>query len=346
MPEPPQEVVASQIPIPRAAVNKGAKSSLEGDKHANNICANEYVESQVPFPPPKDTQSSAESDREEIYEDVGTESQIPFPHRSKHQKQSLNDDEDEEVMSYPVESQIPFPQKHSSKKDHSPQKRPNNKSSKSDHVRPKRTDLVIYDSDDSADWMRIRKAKTKAKSTKSTKKVQSQMAGEGSEESIPYSNALNTSQIVDDEEGEVEDDETAEEEMQQQHGSASIAQKEPSSSEDPSLLPPRNTETSRSARTSAHRVHFATDDTDLKPPGTATGTQTTNLRELFTSVSSKASNFLFQSQSNGADNNEVVTRKRKARDDDRKGKKEEFSFATMFDRAKRSYCSSSTSDDF
>ena len=347
MPEPPQEVVASQIPIPRAAVNKGAKSSLEGDEHEDNICANEYVESQIPFPPPKDTQSSDESVREEIYEDVGTESQIPFPPHSKHQKQSLNDDEDEEVMSYPVESQIHFPQKHSSKKDHSPLKNINNKSSKSDHVRPKRTDLVIYDSDDSADWMRIRKAKTKAKSTKSTKKVQSQMAGEGSEESIPSSStALNTSQILDQEEEEVEDDESAEEEMQQQPDLASIARKEPSSSADPSLLPPLNTETSRSARTSAHRVHFATDDTDLKPPE-ASGTQATNLRELFTSVSSKASNILFQSQSNDADTNEVVTRKkRKAKDDDRKEKKKEFSFATMFDRAKRSYCPSSASDDF
>mmetsp|Transcript_17066 Transcript_17066/g.34125 ORF Transcript_17066/g.34125 Transcript_17066/m.34125 type:complete len:215 (+) Transcript_17066:105-749(+) len=108
-------------------------------------------------------------------------------------------------------------------------------------------------------------------------------------------------------------------------------------------------------RTTDHRVRFAIDDTDqnehsqalpaavaapaLPPPPVI------NQRELFISVSNKASKILFQSSMAC---NELASRKRKASEDEgetKKKKEKKFSFGTLFDRAKRLWPSHPNDDE-
>ena len=399
--EPTQEVTESQILLPLVKVNKQSTKLSRGNGHTKEI-----VESQIAFPPPNDTRSSDEEDDG----NNGTESQIPFPTRSKYlNKQSLDESESEDEedddnngtesqIPFPLrrkqlnaqssdgpeskdeendigtesqipfpprrkqlntqssdgsgnedeenggnigaESQIPFLEKQVTEKGHSPRKPNADVVNIRQPVRPKRKDVIIYDSDD--DWMRIRKVKPSAKPTKRAPSVQSQMAGEGSEEITP-TNVLDTSQITinsDNVTGE-EDEEVitgvSEKEMHQP-GSISSAQMGPSSSVAKaarSLVPAAASSTTRR---NDHRVRFAVENTDQnehsKPlsiadaPAPPAPVPVTNHRELFTSVSNKASKIIMQSI--GA-SNEPASRKRNACEDERETKrKKRFSFDTLF----------------
>ena len=360
--QPPQELTESQIPLPPTVVNKQSTKLSKGDGHTN-----EYVESQLPLPPPKYTQSSDEengddigtesqipfpsrrkqqnaqssdesaSEDEENDGDNGTESQIPFPSQRKQQAQALSRHTDDEERMYAAESQVLIPQKQPAKNALSPRK-PNVAAANISIAQPdrpkRRKDVIVYDSDD--DWMRVRKVKPSAKPTKTSPRVQSQMAGEGSEEIIPTNNLLDTSQIIDNDENEPEEEDSAgipEKEIQQP-GSTSTAQKEPTSSvaTERSLLPKHNV--ARPRNTADHRVRFAMDNSDQHSQHLpAAPVPPTHQRELFISVSNKASKILLQSTKSS---NKPATRKRKASEDEGETKnKKEFSFGTIFDRAKR-----------
>ena len=369
--EPPQEVTESQIPLPPVKVSKQSTKLSREDG-----LTREYVESQIPLPPPKDTQSSDEDDGgdigtesqipvpsirnqlnkqsadesasedEESDGDIGAESQIPFPSRIKQHTESLDRHTDDEEGTYPAESQVLIPQKQSTKTACSPRKPIADAANIRQSVRPKRKE-IMYDSDD--DWMRIRKVKPTDKPTKRAPRVQSQIAGEGSEENFP-ANVLDTSQIGGNNENEAEEEDNtgiSEKEMQQP-SSISTVQKGPSSS----VASARSRQPAAAlsnTRTTDHRVRFAIDDTDQKEehsqalpaavaapalPPPPPPPPLINQRELFISVSNKASTILFQSSMAC---NELASRKRKASEDEGETKKEKkkFSFGTLFDRAKR-----------
>lgn len=337
-----------QIPIPPLKVSEESTKSSELGR------TKEYIESQIPLPLPENTQSSDESERE----DIGTKSQIPFPSRKKQRNQSLNRHDDDEEAIYPAESQVPVPQKKqpATKKDHSPRKPSVTTTKTRDNantLRPKRADVIIYDSDDSEDWMRIRQVKSSAKSTRRTSRVQSQIAGERSEECISnLLKTLKTSQLLDNEVEEIGEDRTLEKETQQP-GSTSSAQEHHSSVTATSLLPKRNAASHNASTTSIdtsapdHRVRFVVDNTDQHPkpviPRAAAAAAAAaaippaaNQRELFTSVSVKASKVLLRSSESNDET--ATTRKRKAKEEETAAsKKKEFSFASVFDTAKKLY---------
>ncbi|KAK1745730.1 hypothetical protein QTG54_003654 [Skeletonema marinoi] len=347
----------SQIPVSsiRNQLNKQSadESASEDEKDGDD----NGTESQIPFlsrrKPHAQSLDASDSEDEESDGDIGAESQIPFPPRIKQHTESLDRHTDDEEGTYPAESQVPIPQKQSMKTACSPRKPIADAANIRQSVRPKRKE-IMYDSDD--DWMRIRKVKPTTKPTKRAPRVQSQIAGEGSEENFP-TNVLDTSEMSGNNENEAEEEEDntgiSEKEMQQP-SLISIVQKGPSSSVASARSHQPDAALSNT-RTTDHRVRFAIDDTDqnehsqalpaavaapaLPPPPVI------NQRELFISVSSKASNILFQSSMAC---NELASRKRKASEDEgetKKKKEKKFSFGTLFDRAKRLWPSHPNDDE-
>eukprot|EP00985_Skeletonema_marinoi_P010213 scaffold4817_cov116-Skeletonema_marinoi.AAC.4 len=343
----------SQIPVPsiRNQLNKQSadESASEDEKDGGDI----GTKSQIPFlsrrKPHAQSLAASDSEDEESDGDIGAESQIPFPPRIKQHTESLDRHTDDEEGTYPAESQVLIPQKQSTKTACSPRKPIADAANIHQSVRPKRKE-VMYDSDD--DWMRIRKVKPTAKPTKRAPRVQSQIAGEVSEENFP-ANVLDTSQIGGNNENEAEEEEDntgiSEKEMQQP-SSISTVQKGPSSSV-ASARSHQPAAALSNTRTTDHRVRFAIDDTDQNEHSQALPAAVAapalpppviNQRELFISVSNKASKILFQSSMAC---NELASRKRKASEDETKREKKKFSFGTLFDRAKRLWPSHPNDDD-
>ncbi|KAL7437459.1 hypothetical protein ACHAXM_005913 [Skeletonema potamos] len=352
------EVTESEIPLSTVEVDKQSTKLLRGDGHTM-----EHVESQIPLPPPKYAQfvdeengedigtesqipfpsrrnqqnalSSDESasEGEDIDGDLGTESQIPFPPRRNQQTQVCRHTCDHEEGMYQAESQVPLPQKQPVKKAGSPRKsKPDVSASKilmERPVRSKRADEIIYDSDGD-DWMRIRKVKTSVKSPKKTPRVQSQIAGERSEESNP------SLQIINSDKNEAEEEDGAgippKGIQQPTTGSASTAR---------SHLPKRNAATSinTGAASTDHRVRFAIDNANQHsqpfPAAAAPSPPVMNERELFASVSNKASLILLQSSKVSSE--PAPSKRKDCGDEGEIKKRKEFSFASTSDKAKR-YC--------
>jgi len=334
--------IESQIPFPPSNKQVNRQSLHESDSYDEENGSDIGTESQIPFLPRRkqlNTKSSHEPDSEdeEIGGNIVAESQIPFPRRKQH-TETMNGRANNEEGTYSADSQVTFPQNQLMKKAHSSCKPNSDVVNSSQLVRPKSKDEITYDSED--DWMRIRKVRPTSKPTNIARRVQSQMAGEGSEEIVP-TKVLDTSQIYD-----LNEDETGEEEgstgisekevNQLQPDSISRARKGPSS---PVATARSNLSASSKTRTIGHHVRFALEETTAAPAPAPVTTQ----RELFTSVSNKASKILLQSSSAS---NEPASRKRKANEDQREIKqKREFSFGTMFDRVKRLWPSHPDDDD-
>ena len=339
--ESPDEMIESQIPLSSDDVNMEETNLSVGDKNTK-----EYVESQIPLPPPKDTQSFDEDDDGEM----GPESQIPISFRTNQQNvHASNDclsDEDEDDAGIGLESQLPIPlrrekegrdydegmrleesqlpvpQQQSQKMSLSPRKPSpeeyNNRNANS--VRSKRNDVVIDDTDD--DWMRIRGQPT----VKRTRRAPAVKSKKGSEENLP-DNVLDTSQIIysfnnNGEEEEEEDSTEISGEVRKLH----------------SPSPPSKSSASHNNR---HRVHFA-EPNELQQhadPAAAAAhvPQLINQRELYTSLSKKASEILWKSSKGSR---KAASRKRKATEDEEDTEKNEgFNYASLFEKAKKMWLS-------